>query len=66
MFCIPIVIWFVVRKKKKSKRAKRAKVNGFVAPGFEPVKEMFEQNFEADLEAEAQCCAYVGEEKVMG
>ena len=39
---------------------------GSVAPGFEPVREAFEQNFLNGLESRAQLCVYVGEEKVIG
>ena len=39
-------------------------ISGSVSPGFEPVREAFEENFRKGLEANAQCCAYVGNEKV--
>ncbi len=41
------------------------RIHGFVSPGYEPVKELFEKNFKRGLEANAQLCAYVGEEKVL-
>ena len=40
-------------------------IHGTVAPGFEPVRELFAENFRRGLEEDAQCCAYVGEEKVV-
>jgi len=41
------------------------KVEGTVAPGYESVKEIFEENFRAGLEDNAQLCVYVGEELVV-
>lgn len=38
---------------------------GFVAPGFEPVRELFEQHLRAGIEEHAQCCAFVGGVKVV-
>ncbi len=38
---------------------------GFVARGFEPVREAFEKNFEDDLELGAGFAAYVGSRKVV-
>ena len=41
-------------------------VGGFVAPGYESVRDVFMQNFEADgQENSAQICAYVRGEKVV-
>ena len=40
------------------------KVEGAVSPGFETVKEMFENNFRRGAEDSAQLCVYVREEKV--
>jgi len=40
-------------------------VEGYVAPGFEPVRELFRENFRLGLEKNAQLCVYVGEEKVV-
>ena len=40
-------------------------IEGFVAEGFEPVRELFENNFKAGLEVSSQLCVYVGEEKVV-
>jgi len=40
-------------------------VEGTVAPGYEPVKEMFTDNFKQGKETNAQLCVYVGEEKVV-
>jgi len=40
-------------------------VRGFVAPGFEKVANLFAENFKRGLEVDAQCVAYVGEEKVI-
>ena len=39
--------------------------SGFVAAGFEPVREAFERNFEDDLELGASFAAYVGDELVV-
>ena len=40
-------------------------IAGTVAPGYETVKEMFEENFRAGREDNAQLCVYVGEELVV-
>jgi len=40
-------------------------VQGEVAPGYETVKEMFQQNFDTGREKDAQLCVYVGDEKVV-
>jgi len=40
-------------------------INGTVSKGFEPVKEMFTENFRVGREDSAQLCVYVGEEKVV-
>ena len=40
-------------------------INGSVAPGYEPVRALFESNFERGLEEDAQCCAYVDGRKVV-
>ena len=39
-------------------------VEGSVAAGYEPVREMFEKNFELGREQDAQCCVYVEGKKV--
>ena len=44
---------------------KNKQVEGFVADGFEPVQELFENNFKAGLEVSSQLCVYVGNEKVV-
>eukprot|EP00092_Neocalanus_flemingeri_P035097 GFUD01038195.1.p1 GENE.GFUD01038195.1~~GFUD01038195.1.p1 ORF type:complete len:419 (+),score=109.73 GFUD01038195.1:184-1440(+) len=44
---------------------KNYKVEGTVAPGYETVKEMFEENFRAGREENAQLCVYVGDEVVV-
>ena len=41
------------------------KVEGTVDPGYESVKEMFEANFKAGREDNAQLCVYVGDELVV-
>jgi len=41
------------------------KVDGYVAPGFESVKEMFTENFKRGKENSAQLCVYLEEEKVV-
>lgn len=43
----------------------RYEIHGSVAPGYETVKDVFERHFQQGLEANAQCCAYVGSEKVV-
>ena len=40
-------------------------IQGTVAPGYESVKKMFEENFRAGLEDNAQLCVYVGEQLVL-
>ena len=40
-------------------------IHGHVSPGYEPVLETFREHFEQGREENAQCCAYVGEEKVV-
>ena len=40
-------------------------VEGYVAPGYEPVRRMLEENFKDGLEASSQLCVYVGEEMVI-
>lgn len=40
-------------------------INGTVSKGYEPVKEMFTDNFRIGREDSAQLCVYVGEEKVV-
>eukprot|EP00095_Tigriopus_kingsejongensis_P001144 maker-scaffold628_size122696-snap-gene-0.33 protein:Tk01144 transcript:maker-scaffold628_size122696-snap-gene-0.33-mRNA-1 annotation:"esterase" len=41
------------------------RVEGSVAAGYEPVRDVFEAHFRQGLEANAQCCAYVGSERVV-
>ena len=41
------------------------KVEGFTAPGYESVKEMFEKNCERGAEDSTQLCIYVEEKKVV-
>ncbi len=40
-------------------------IDGRVAPGFEPVRHLFEHNMRTLAEENAQLCIYVGEEKVV-
>jgi len=40
-------------------------VQGNVAPGYETVKDIFQENFDTGREESAQLCVYVGEEKVV-
>ena len=40
-------------------------ISGKVSAGYEPVKEMFEKNFQDGTEEHSQLCAYVKEEKVV-
>ena len=40
-------------------------VQGTVAPGFEPVRQLFKENFLKGFEKSAQLCVYVAEEKVV-
>jgi CubicO group peptidase (beta-lactamase class C family) len=42
-----------------------AEIHGYVAPGFEPVREEFERNFRERKEVGAACAAYVANEKVV-
>ena len=41
------------------------KVYGSVSPGFEPVRALFQENFEKGFDKSAQLCVYVGDEKVI-
>lgn len=41
------------------------KISGFVKPGYEKVREQFENNFEIGMERGSQCCVYVKGEKVV-
>ena len=41
-------------------------VGGSVAPGFEPVRELFEDYFQRGLESRAQLCVYLNQEIVVG
>ena len=41
------------------------KINGFVKPGFEPVKTAFIENFERRKEIGAACCIFYNREKVV-
>ena len=47
------------------KSSQPVKVEGTVSPGFESVKEMFENNFRRGADDSAQLCVYVGEDKVI-
>jgi len=40
-------------------------IGGFVAPGYESVKVMFEENFRRGSDESSQLCVYVGEEMVV-
>merc|ERR1711963_290719 len=40
-------------------------IEGTVAPGYESVRDKFEENFRTGRETSAQLCVYVGEEKVV-
>jgi hypothetical protein len=46
-------------------RASAARVEGYVAPGFEPVREAFGANFLRYGEVGAQCCVYLGGQVVV-
>ena len=48
-----------------SANSKTYHAEGFVAPGFESVKAMFEANFSRGAEESGQLCVYVGEEMVV-
>jgi len=48
-----------------SANSKTIQAEGFVAPGFESVKQMFENNFQRGADESSQLCVYVGEEKVV-
>ena len=41
-------------------------VKGSLAPEFEPVRRELEEYFRNGMEARAQLCVFVGEEKVIG
>ena len=41
-------------------------VAGSVVPGYEPVRDVFESHFRANMESRAQLCVYVDQEKVVG
>lgn len=43
----------------------RTAVNGAVAPGFEPVRDAFAENFARRGELGGACCAYIGGERVV-
>ena len=45
--------------------SKTIQAEGFVAPGFESVKAMFENNFQRGTDESGQLCVYVGEEMVV-
>jgi len=45
--------------------SKDVEIHGTVSPGYEPVKDMFTDNFYKGREESAQLCVYVGEEKVV-
>ena len=45
--------------------SKTAVVEGFVAPGYESVKEMFEENFSRGADESSQLCVYVAGEMVV-
>ena len=45
--------------------SKSSVVEGFVAPGYENVRTMFERNFSRGAEESSQLCVYVGEEVVV-
>ena len=45
--------------------SKTIQAEGFVAPGFESVKAMFENNFQRGADESGQLCVYVGEEMVV-
>ena len=47
------------------KQSRPVTVEGFAAPGYESVKEMFEKNCERGAEDSAQLCVYVEEKKVV-
>ena len=48
-----------------NKVTEQIRIDGTVAPGFEPVKSLFEHNMRTQAEESAQLCVYVGEEKVV-
>ena len=41
-------------------------IAGSVVPGYEPVRDVFESHFRANMESRAQLCVYVDQEKVVG
>ena len=51
---------------KKLSEGRSYVVDGSVAPGYEPVREMFEQYFQSGQESRAQLCVYVDQKLVIG
>ena len=49
----------------RDSQEKQYEIQGTVAPGFEPVRAMFEQHFQDGVEDKAQVCAYVRGLKVV-
>ena len=47
----------------RSKR--RHRVSGRVAPGFESVRDLFEEGFTKGLETRGQLCVYVGQVRLV-
>ena len=41
-------------------------IKGSVLDGFEPVRQLFEHNFQVGEESKSQLCVYLGEEKIIG
>ncbi len=61
---LTLILWMLLHRLLLARSIAKVKIKGFVAPGFEPVRNAFEENFRRGLEASAQCCVYFGEEKV--
>ena len=47
-------------------RGYKYKLEGSIAPGFQPVSRELEEYFKNGMESRGQLCVYVGEEKVIG
>ena len=49
----------------KKSQEKQYKIEGTVAPGYESVKRMFEDNFVSGSDEKSQLCVYVGDRIVV-
>ena len=49
----------------KKSQEKQYKIQGTVAPGYESVRKMFEDNFVSGSDEKSQLCVYVGDRLVV-